>query len=133
MKAKVLNVKGEKVKEIELPSCFNEEIREDIIKKVFHASLRKQPYAPNIIAGMKHSASGKLRHARRKWKTTYGYGISRVPRKIHMRRGSRFFWVAATVASARGGRQAHPPKVEAMKKRKKINKKEKRIALLSAI
>jgi large subunit ribosomal protein L4e len=133
MKSFLLSVDGKNLQEIELPNFFNTEIREDIISKVFQASLKKQPYSPNIVAGMQHSASGKLRHARRKWKTTYGYGISRVPRKLHTRRGSRFFWVAATIASARGGRRAHPPKVVAMLKKKKINKKEKIKALLSAI
>lgn len=133
MKAKVLDIEGRKVREIQLPACFDSGIRNDIIHKVFQASLSKQPYAPNILAGMRHSASGKIRHRRRKWKTAYGYGIARIPRKIHTRRGSRFSWVGATVASARGGRQAHPPKILSMLNKKKINKKEKRKALFAAI
>lgn len=133
MKAKVLGLKGEKLHELELPDCFNEEIRKDIIQKAFQAAMVKQPFSPELFAGMKHSASGKIRHARRKWKTAYGYGISRVPRKIHTRRGSRFFWVGATISSARGGRQAHPPKVLSMLNSKRMNKKEKAKALLSAI
>jgi large subunit ribosomal protein L4e len=133
MKAHVLDSEGKIVRQIELPDFFTREIREDIILKVYLASLMKQPYAPYILAGMQHAASGKIKHVRHKWKTAYGYGISRVPRKIHTRRGSRFFWVAATIASARGGRQAHPPKIEAMLKSKKINKKEKLKAFLSAL
>ena len=133
MKADVLNIKGEKVKEIELPKCFSSQIRDDIISKIYEASKRKQPYAPFLLAGMQHSASGNIKHARRKWKTAYGLGISRVPRKIFSRSGNRFSWQGATVASARGGRQAHPPKVAAMLAEKKINKKEKSNALFSAI
>lgn len=131
MNANVLDKDGKAVREINLPNCFSMPIREDIILKVYEASKYKQPYAPFLYAGMRHSASGIIKHARRKWKTAYGYGISRVPRKLLTRRGSRFFWVGAEIASARGGRQAHPPKVE--RKEKRINKKEKRLALLSAI
>lgn len=133
MKTNVLDAEGKIVREMEIPDLFSQEIREDIILKVYLASLRKQPHAPYILAGMQHSASGKIRHRRHEWKTAYGYGISRVPRKIHTRRGSRFFWVGATISSTRGGRQAHPPKIEAMLKQKKINKKEKLKAILSAL
>ncbi len=133
MKAHVLDTESKVAKEIELPDFFNQEIRKDIILKVYLASLKKQPHAPYILAGMQHSASGNIRHMRHKWKTAYGYGISRVPRKIHTRRGGRFFWVAATISSARGGRQAHPPKIASMLRDKKINKKEKIRATLSAL
>jgi len=133
MKADVLNIKGEKIREIELPECFSFPLREDILLKLYESSKKKQPYAPFILAGMQHSASGQIKHARRKWKTAYGLGISRVPRKVFSRSGNRFSWVGATVVSTRGGRAAHPPKVESMIKEKRINKKEKLIALFSAI
>ena len=123
MKAQILNLNGEKEKEIELPIYFSEQVREDLILKVYLALRQnlKHPYAPYLWAGMQHSASGKIRHGRRKWKGAYGYGISRVPRKIMTKRGSRFFWVGATVSSARGGRENHPPKIDI--KERKINKK----------
>lgn len=133
MKANVLNIQGEKVKDIELPKCFSAPIREDIMLKIYEISKKKQPYAPFYLAGKQASASGKIRHARRKWKTSYGYGISRVPRKIMSRSGTRFNWVGATVASARGGRAAHPPKIVHILKEKRLNKKEKSAALFSAI
>lgn len=133
MKAQVFNINGEKVREMDLPKCFSFPVREDMILKIYESSKKKQPYAPFILAGMQHSASGKVKHARRKWKTVYGYGISRVPRKIFSRSGNRFSWQGATVASARGGRQAHPPKVEGMIIEKRLNKKEKLNALFSAI
>lgn len=49
------------------------------------------------------------------------------------RRGDQFYWIGAEISSSRGGRAAHPPKVEKFMKEKKINKKEKVIALQSAI
>jgi len=134
MKANVLSITGEKIRQIELPSCFAEEIREDIIKRAFEveAASTRQPYGTFPLAGKLASASGKIRRARRKYKTSYGIGISRVPRKIMTRRGERFFWVGAFAPGMKGGRAAHPPKAERVF-RKKINKKEKIKALKSAI
>ncbi len=130
MKAITYNSEGNKAKEIELPSFFSSEIREDIILKCLEAMKTRQPYAPYFKAG-EYSASGKIRHMRHKWRTAYGKGISRVPRKIMWRRGDHFFWIGADIASARGGRRAHPPRIE--RRLKKINKKEMIIALKSAL
>ena len=47
------------------------------------------------------------------------------------RRGTQFFWVGAEVSGARGGRRAHPPK--GIGKEKKINQKEIKLAMNSAI
>lgn len=133
MKANLLDINGKKLKEITLPSCFSSEIREDIIAKVLEIKKRKHPYGPSPIAGNQHSASGKIRHRRHVWKTHYGKGISRIPRKIMSKKGSQFVWVGATVPFARGGRRAHPPKVLSMINAKRINKKELKLALISAI
>jgi large subunit ribosomal protein L4e len=62
-----------------------------------------------------------------------GKGISRVPRKIMSRRGSQFNWEGAEIPNARGGRRAHPPKIDSMINTKKINKKELVLALKSAL
>ncbi len=132
MKAQILDIEGKKAKEIET-GIFDGKIRKDIVQKIVEAEKRKQPYAPFYLAGKQSSASGNIRHGRRKWKTAYGKGISRVPRKIFWRRGTQFYWQAATIASARGGRRAHPPRVLSMTKSLKINKKEKRKAFLSAL
>src|SRR3990167_851201 len=133
MKANVLDIEGKKAREIELPSFFSEKIREDIVAKALEANKTMQPYAPSLVAGKQHSASGIVRHARRKWRTAYGKGISRVPRKIMSNRGTQFNWVGAEIASTRGGLRAHPPKTVSMINTKKINKKEMKIALISAI
>jgi large subunit ribosomal protein L4e len=49
------------------------------------------------------------------------------------RKGSQFTQQAATIPSVRGGRRAHPPKVLSMINTKRINKKELKTALMSAI
>ncbi len=117
MKAKVLSLSGEVVEEIELPSVFEEEYRPDIIKRAVLAiqSHRRQPYGPNPLSGVDYAWEN--------WGP--GYGYARVPRwKI----GSR----AVVVPQAVGGRRAHPPKPQ-KKWAEKINKKEMRKALRSAI
>ncbi len=133
MKVKILDIKGKEKGTIELPECFNAPIREDIVSKVLEAKKTKQPYAPSPIAGNRQSASGKLIHRRHVWKSQYGRGMSRIPRKRMSQRGSQFNWVGATVPSAVGGRRAHPPKIESMIKKLKINKKELRTAFFSAL
>lgn len=117
MKAKVLNLKGEVAEEIELPDVFNEEFRPDIIKRVVLAiqSHRRQPYGPNPLSG--------VNYAWENWGP--GHGYARVPRWKLGRR-------AVVVPQAVGGRRAHPPKPE-RKWYEKVNKKERRKALRSAI
>ena len=131
MKAKILDKTGKEKGTIDMPVNFSQVIRRDILQKVFESLKEKQPMGSMIGAGAGYSASGILRHRRHVWKTTYGKGISRVPRKIMSRHGDSFNWVGATVSSARGGRKAHPPKAEENQYRK-INKKEMKIAMDSA-
>lgn len=133
MKTEVYDIHGKKAKEIELPKIFSEKIREDIVAKVLEAKKIKQPYSPSPMAGNQYSASGKISHRRHVWKTSYGKGISRVPRKIMTHRGEQFNWEGATIPGTKGGRRAHPPKVLHMLTRLKINKKEMETALISAL
>lgn len=133
MKTNILNIEGKKTKEIILPKCFSAKIREDIIAKVIEAKKSKQPYAPSALAGKQHSARGKIVHRRHVWKSGYGRGASRVPRKAFSRKGSQFNWEAAGVPNVKGGPRAHPPKIDSMMKIKRINKKELQIAFASAI
>lgn len=133
MKADILDINGEKTKTIELPRLFSRNIREDLVHRVLEIKKQKQPYSPYFMAGRQYSASGKIKHRRHIWMSGYGRGASRVPRKIMSRRGSQFNWIAAEIPSAVGGRRAHPPKVLSMMNRGKINKKEMKAALESAI
>jgi large subunit ribosomal protein L4e len=133
MKTKIYTIDGKQEKEITLPTCFNETIREDLIQKIIEAKKVWQPYAPSPVAGNQYAASGKMIHQRKVWKSQYGRGMSRVPRKIMSRRGSQFNWVGATVPNTRGGRRAHVPKVLSMISLARINKKELKLALMSAL
>lgn len=133
MKAQILDITGKKTKDLTLPKCFNEAVRADLIQKIIEAKKTKQPYAPNVDAGNSYSASGKLKHHRKVWKSQYGRGMSRIPRKTMSVRGSQFNWVGATVPNTRGGRRAHPPKVASMLSLANINKKELKLALMSAL
>ena len=133
MKTKILDINGKEKGTIELPKCFSHSVRKDIVAKVLEAKKSQQPYGPSPVAGKQHSASGKIVHRRHVWKSGYGRGRSRVPRKVMSRRGSQFNWVGAEVSAMRGGRRAHPPKVLSMFNRVKVNKKELKLALISAI
>lgn len=117
MNAKVIDLLGNPVGQIELPSVFEEEYRPDLIKRAVLAAQanRLRPYGPHFYAGMNTSA--------RSWGP--GHGVSRVPRVINGRR-------AAGIPMARGGRASHPPMPEADLK-EKINIKERRKAIRSAI
>ncbi len=126
MKAKILNTQ----EQIELPSVFSSNIRVDIVEKVYNAMFKKQRYTVYPLAG-KQSSTGKQSHTRRKFKTLYGKGISRVPRKALWRRGDQFYWVGTFSPGTVKGRQAHPPKLE--RRQRIINKKEKILAIRSCI
>ncbi|MDD1661258.1 MAG: 50S ribosomal protein L4 [Methanomicrobiales archaeon] len=117
MLVELKDLKGEVKKKIRLPAAFDEDFRPDLIKKAVLAiqSTRYQPHGAHPYAGIRTSAHS--------WGS--GRGVSHVPR---IKNGSR----AARVPQARGGREAHPPKVEKVLV-EKVNKKEKRKALLSAI
>ena len=133
MKTDILDVNGKKTGTIELPSAFSKAVREDLIQKIAEAKKHKQPYAPYFMAGRQHSASGRIIHRRHVWRSGYGRGQSRVPRKTMSRRGSQFSWIAAEIPSAVGGRRAHPPKIASMLVTAKINKKEMKAALEAAL
>lgn len=132
MKLAILDSTNKKTGEIELPQQFNEEFRPDIIHRSVLAvqSHKRQAYAASQKAGKR--ASAKLSRRRRDYRGSYGFGISRVPRKILSRRGSRMNWVGAFAPGTVGGRRAHPPKSEKVWW-KKINDKERKKAIRSAI
>lgn len=112
-----MDLSGKIKEKIKLPSVFEEAYRPDLIKRAVIAAQanRLQPYGSNPYAGMRTSAEG--------WGT--GKGVSRAPR---IKSGNR----VARVPQAVGGRRAHPPKAEKVLS-EKINKKERRRAIRSAI
>lgn len=115
-----------------LPVQFDESYHPNLIKRAVQAlqSRARQRYGASPGAGMRHAS--KLSKRRRKYRGCYGFGISRVNRKIHSRRGTRFFWVGTFSPQTVGGRRSHPPKAEKIWV-KKINKKERRKAIRSAL
>ncbi|WP_456472617.1 50S ribosomal protein L4 [Methanocaldococcus sp.] len=114
--AKIYNLEGEIIKEIELPEVFNTEYRPDLIRRAFISAFtaKLQPKGADVLAGLRTSAKniGK------------GHGMARVDR---VPQG----W-AARVPQAVGGRRAHPPKVDKILW-ERVNKKERLLAIKSAI
>ena len=132
MELKILDLEGKEEGKIKLPDQFNEEVRPDLIKRAVLAvqSHNRHPYGAAPMAGKRSSAV--LSRRRRDYRGSYGIGISRVPRKIMSRRGTRMNWVGAFAPGMVGGRRAHPPKAGRIWWQK-INKKERRKAIRSAI
>ncbi len=116
----------------DLPLQFKEEFRPDLIRRALlaYASAQRQPYGASPEAGLRHSS--KLSKRRRDYRGSYGFGISRVNRKIMSRRGMRMNWVCAYSPHVRGGHRAHPPKAQEDLV-EQINVKERRKAIRSAI
>ena len=133
MKTKIYTIEGKQGKEIELPKAFSSSVRKDLVFKIIESKKIEHPYAPSPIAGNQYSASGKLIHRRHVWKSQYGRGMSRIPRKQMSRKGNQFNWVGATIPSTRGGRRAHPPKIASRISTLKINKKELLFGFKSAL
>ncbi len=132
MKLKIFDPKNNEKGSVDLPEVFSEPVRDDLIKRaveVVQANSR-QPYGSDPMAGKKCSA--ELSRRRRKYRGSYGHGISRVPRKILSRNGTRLNWVGAFAPGTVGGRRAHPPKASKIWA-KKINIRERRKAIRSAI
>ena len=132
MKVKILSIQGKEVGQTELPAQFSEPVREDLIRKAVLAiqNNKRQAYGAFEDAGMRHS--GDLSKRRRKYRGSYGHGISRVPRKILSRRGTQMYWVGAIVPGTVGGRKAHSPKSKKIWGWK-LNTSEKRKAIRSAM
>ncbi len=133
MKVKVYNLEGKVIDEIETSIFEREEYRKDLIKKAFlvEQSHSFQPKGAYKRAGMRWSVDVSKR--RYVWKSAYigDYAI-KVPRKTMLRRGSQFYWVGAQAPNTVKGRRAFPPQVE-KKIHLKINKKERKKAILSAL
>lgn len=116
--AKVFNLEGKPTGKVTLPKVFETPLRPDVIKRAVLSiqSHRLQHQGRDPMAGKKTSAESR----------GTGMAIARVPREKGG--GGRAAFAPGTV----GGRQAHPPRA-ASRIVKEIPKKEKRLALLSAI
>ncbi len=116
---KVFDLDGRPVGEIELPEHFFTPVRVDLIRRAYISAftMRLQPKGTDPMAGKRTSAES----------FGVGLGLARVPRiKGHL-------WPRAAFApNTVGGRRAHPPRVD-KKIHEYINKKERRLAIRSAI
>lgn len=115
--SKIFDLQGKPVGRIRLPKVFKVPIRPDVIKRAVVAiqSHRIQPQGRDKFAGKRSTAES--------WGV--GRGMARIPR---LARTGRAAFAPGTV----GGRSAHPPVVE-KKIAKNIPRKERRLALRSAI
>ncbi len=132
MKLAIISTENKKVGERVLPNQFSEPVRDDIIRRAALVVManNRQPYGASPDAGKRQKAYvSKRRHS---YKTTYGIGQSRTPRKTMSVRGTQFNWVGAFAPQTVGGRRAHPPKAEKIWD-VSINKKERKKAIRSAL
>lgn len=118
----VYSLNGEIIGKVEVPQVFLTPIRPDVVKRAVLAiqSKRFQPQGRDPMAGKRTTAESR----------GVGLGIARIPRVKGagtLRAGQGAF-IPGTV----GGRVAHPPTPEKIII-KRINKKEKRLALKSAL
>ncbi|QKQ99921.1 50S ribosomal protein L4 [Metallosphaera tengchongensis] len=116
-KAQVIDLSGNKVKEISLPKFFSFPVRKDLIRRAFHSSFTKglQPKGRDPAAGKRTTAK------------SFGInlGLARVPRIRGAGEG-------ALAPNTVGGRLAFPPSTRE-RIVEEINEKEKRLAILSGL
>jgi len=121
-KINVYSLKGKVTGEMELPEIFSEEYRPDLIKRAVLSgqSARIQSWGTDPMAGKRTTAES----------FGAGRGAAMVPRV----KGSRHPAAskAAFVPHAAGGRRAHPPRTARII-HEKINKKERKLAIRSAL
>lgn len=121
-KINVLSLDGKVKETIDLPAVFSVYPRKDLVERIVISSeaAQKQPQGRDPLAGKRNTAKG--------WGS--GFATARVPRI----RGSGFQNArnAAFAPGVVGGRVAHPPRAEKVIT-KKVNRKERQLALLSAI
>lgn len=130
MKATIIDVQANKKQEITLPKVFNSAYRPDLIKRAVLAiqSHKRQPSGTDPLAGHRTSAAYHgVRTGPHHMMNTETARMKRIhggPPNLGM--------TARFVAQSTKGRLAHPPKVEKIWKQK-INKKERLLAIKSAI
>lgn len=131
MNLKIINIQNKESGTVKLPKQFDEEIREDLIKRATIAinNNKRQMYGSDPRAGKKQAA--RLSRRRRDYKGAYGKGLSRMPRKTMTRNGMQMNFVGAFAPGTVGGRRAFPPVPRDFSH--KLNDKERRKAIRSAL
>jgi len=118
----IYSIRGRPTRRVKIPTVFNTPIRPDVIKRAVLAvqSTRFQPKSRDPMAGKKTTAESM----------GVGRGLARIPRVKG--RGTRRSGQGAFAPGTVGGRLSHPPSAEKVIV-KKINKKERKLALRSAV
>jgi len=132
MKAKIFGIDGTDKGSVDLPKVFETTQHPIVIKRAVLAlqTARLQPKGTDPRAGLKSSAQYKGMRGKSTPLRTINVGKARLPRlknRRHLLSGN-----VARVPQSVGGRRAHPPKAQKIIV-EKLNKKEKRLALASAI
>ena len=124
MKVPLYDAGGRQAGQVQVPAVFEMQVRRDLVHKAYVNldSHRYQPQGRHPTAGMDVVA--------RSDDPPTGRGVSRIA-KMRGGGGGRQ-GQAGGVASVRGGRQAHPPRSNKVVW-KRLNKKENKMALCSAI
>ncbi|MFH0927491.1 MAG: 50S ribosomal protein L4 [Candidatus Micrarchaeota archaeon] len=128
-KAAVYSSEGKKISEATLPKVFEEEIREDLIKRAAISDQTKlyQPKGSDVWAGVRTSA--KYRGRKDDYGSLKNQGGAMLPREVlpNGKHGK-----VRRIPSSVKGRRAHPPKAEKVIV-ERINKREYAKALRSAM
>ncbi|MBN1681965.1 50S ribosomal protein L4 [Candidatus Bathyarchaeota archaeon] len=116
-KVPIINLENETIAEVDLPKIFNTPLKNEVIKRavISQQSRNFQPQGRDPMAGKRTTAISR----------GTGHGQARLPR---LKQSSK----AAFAVQAVGGHSAFPPLAE-KNIIKKINKKEKRLAIRSGI
>ena len=131
-KASVYSLEGKVLKEVELPSVFEEEYNPELIKRAVLSiqSARVQPQGTYTNAGRDYTARYRGMRRLGNMHRTINVGVARKPRlknRRYLLQGN-----VATIPGTVGGPRAHPIKTEKTIA-EKINKKEKAKATASAL
>ncbi|MFH1420726.1 MAG: 50S ribosomal protein L4 [Candidatus Aenigmatarchaeota archaeon] len=130
MKAKVFDLSGTVVRNIELPKVFDTDYKPSVIARAVLSTLSKlrQPYGSDKMAGKRSSAHY---HAARHYRySMMNKELARLPR-LHGNVGYMSMRVRNAPQAVKG-RKAHPPKVEKIWS-EEINAKERILAIKSAL
>jgi large subunit ribosomal protein L4e len=132
MKAKVFGIDGADKGSVDLPKVFETSLQPTVIKRAVLAlqTARLQPKGTDPRAGLKNTAIYIGTRDQPGTRKSINTGKARLPRLKNRRHPAS--GRVARVPQSVGGRRAHPPKAQKIIV-EKINKKEKRLALASAI
>lgn len=129
---KVISLDNKGVEDITLPELSKQKVDTMLLKRAYESesSYGFQLKYTDPLAGMRKST--ELTKRRRAYKTVYGRGYNRTPKKVLSHIGISFSYVGAEAPHTVGGRKAHPP-APTKNLIKKMNKKEMRLAVKMGI